>query len=54
MKGDIFIPGLDLDLEEVAGDVVVEKGILEGTHLDPPDSETLFGKDGNNEHGHGR
>jgi hypothetical protein len=49
-EGDIFIPDLDLDLEEVAGDVVVEKGILEGTHLEArlgdtfgkkPDSETL-------------
>ena len=34
LKGNIFVPGLDLDLKEVRGDVVVSKGILEGTNAE--------------------
>lgn len=32
-KGNIFIPGPDFALEDVAGDVVVEQGIVEGTNI---------------------
>ena len=32
-QGRIFIPGVELDLEDVDGDVVIAGGILEGSHL---------------------
>lgn len=32
-QGRIFIPGAELDLEDVDGDVVIAGGILEGSHL---------------------
>ncbi len=45
-EGNVFIPGSDLDLEEVAGDVVLEQGILEGTHLEARLGDA-YGQDGN-------
>jgi len=32
-QGRIFIPGVELDLDDVYGDVVIASGILEGSHL---------------------
>jgi len=34
LKGQIFVPGADLDLEGVKGDVIISKGILEGKNLE--------------------
>ncbi len=34
LEGEIFIPGAHLDLEEVKGDVIISKGILEGSNLE--------------------
>ncbi|MFV1976524.1 MAG: AsmA-like C-terminal domain-containing protein, partial [Candidatus Scalindua sp.] len=45
-EGNVFIPGPDFDLEEVAGDVVVEKGILKGTHLEARLGDA-YGQEGN-------
>jgi hypothetical protein len=33
-EGNIYVPGADLDLKEVRGDVVIEKGILKGENLE--------------------
>jgi hypothetical protein len=33
-KGNIYVPGADLDLKEVNGDVVIEMGILRGENLE--------------------
>jgi hypothetical protein len=33
-KGNIHVPGVDLDLEEVRGDVKISKGILKGENLE--------------------
>ena len=33
-KGNIHVPGVDLDLEEVKGDVKISEGILEGENLE--------------------
>jgi hypothetical protein len=32
-RGKIFIPGVELDLDDVNGDVVISKGIINGTNL---------------------
>ena len=32
-SGEIFVPGVDLDLTDVAGDVTISKGILKGKNL---------------------
>jgi hypothetical protein len=34
LEGKIFVPGADLDLEDVNGDVIISKGILEGKNLE--------------------
>ena len=34
LDGKIFVPGADLDLEGVKGDVIISKGILEGKNLE--------------------
>jgi len=34
VNGEIFIPGPDLDLDDVNGDAVISKGILEGKNLE--------------------
>jgi hypothetical protein len=34
LEGKIFVPGVHLDLEQVKGDVIISKNILEGSHLE--------------------
>jgi hypothetical protein len=34
LDGKIFVPGVHLDLEDVKGDVIISKGILEGNNLE--------------------
>jgi hypothetical protein len=33
-EGNIFVPGVDLDIKEVKGNVAISKGILKGDHLE--------------------
>jgi hypothetical protein len=40
-EGKIFVPGVEMELDEVKGEVVISKGILEGENLEARHGDTL-------------
>ena len=46
LEGEIYIPGIDLNLDEVKGDALISEGILNGKHLQTRLGKT-FGSKGN-------